>query len=138
MSLILDASMVLSWMFERQKPEEKTCSAKALAVLAETEAKVPELWHIEIINALLVGERRAVITQAQTSDFLFKLSHLPIKTDDHSNSSREVILSLAREYQLSSYDTIYLDLALNTNAVLATFDKNLAKAMVEAGGKIFS
>jgi predicted nucleic acid-binding protein len=138
MSLVIDASMALSWLFERQKSEEKLASAKALTTLSDMQGIAPELWHIEIINALLVGERRGVITQAQTSDFLFKLSHLPIKTDAHFNSPREVILSLAREYQLSSYDALYLDLALNTNSVLATFDRNLAKAMVTAGGNVFS
>lgn len=137
MNLIVDASMALSWLFERQKSEEKSASVKTLEALSEVDARVPELWHIEIINALLVGERRGVITQAQTSDFLFKLSRLPIKTDVRSSSSRDVILALAREYQLSSYGTLYLDLALNINAVLATFDKNLARAMVAAGGKIF-
>ncbi len=46
-------------------------------------------------------------------------------------------MALAREHGLTSYDASYLDLALRTGAVLATFDTKLATAMKSAGGKLF-
>lgn len=49
---------------------------------------------------------------------------------------RDLIWALAREHQLTPYDATYLDLALRVNATLATFDKDLAKAMHRAGGEV--
>jgi hypothetical protein len=37
--------------------------------------------HTEIINALLVGERRGAVNEAQIVDYLSRLSQLPITTE---------------------------------------------------------
>jgi predicted nucleic acid-binding protein len=139
MKIVLDASMALAWIFERQNKKENLCSQKTLIAMTDSETIVPTLWHIEITNALLVGERRKVITEAQVIDYLNRLSKLPILTDETVISNRrEMIMALAREYELTAYDATYLDLALRVNAILATFDNKLATAMEKAGGKIFS
>lgn len=130
--------MALAWLFERQKAEEVHCADRALLAIAETETSVPSLWHTEIANALLVGERRRVVTEAQVIDYLTKLSQLPILTDDTAPASRrELVMALAREHTLSAYDATYLDQALRLDAALATFDGKLAAAMRRAGGKVF-
>lgn len=135
--LVLDASMALAWLFERQTSIEAACANETLNLLANTEAYVPSLWHIEITNGLLVGERRHLITEAQVINYFSKLSELPINTDKaNPEKRRDVILSLAREYQLTAYDSVYLDLALRLNATLATFDKKLAQATRLAGGTV--
>lgn len=135
MKLVLDASFALSWLFERQDLQEAKLSEKGLYSLADAEVWVPALWHIEIGNALLVGERRRVITEAQRLDYLHKLFELPIQTDETSFfMRRDAVYALALKHALTMYDAIYLDLALSQGAMLATFDKALAKAMGEAGG----
>jgi len=92
----------------------------------------------EIINALLVGERRKIITEAQEIDYISKLSKLQITTDNIAlEKHRDVVMALAREHGLTAYDATYLDLALRTDAILATFDTALADAMQRAGGKVF-
>lgn len=139
MKLVVDASMALAWLFERQKEQEAACGDHALlAIAAAEEVVVPSLWHAEVSNALLMGERRRVITEAQVIDFLARLSALPIETDTVTVfSRRDSVMALAREHQLTAYDATYLDLALRTNAVLATFDTQLASAMRAAGGTVF-
>lgn len=138
MKLVLDASMALAWLFERRNKEESKCADRALLTVAEAEASVPPLWHTEILNALLVAERRKVITEAQVIDYLNRLSRLPITTDDTTlTSHRDSVMALAREHNLTAYDATYLDLALRQNAALATFDIALAKAMHQAGGIVF-
>src|SRR6185437_13081175 len=113
MKLVLDASMALSWIFERTKKEETQYAEKALMALTNLETVVPILWHIEIANALLIGERRKVISEAQVIDYLNRLSKLPILTDEIAFSyRRELVMSLAREHTLTAYDATYLDLAL--------------------------
>ncbi|AMP02588.1 PIN domain protein [Collimonas pratensis] len=107
--------------------------------MAETAIIVPALWHIEIANALLTGERRKIITEAQAFDYLARLARLPIVVDNVLLATRhEQIMALARAYKLSAYDATYLELALRTGAALATFDGKLAAAMQGAGGRVFA
>ncbi len=139
MRLVLDASMALAWLFERQKSNELECAERALLALETADVTVPSLWHIEIANALLVGERRNVVTEAQVMDYLNRLVSLPIKTDDTTTMSRrDSVMAFARQHTLSAYDAVYLDLALRKNATLATFDMKLAAAMRNAGGAVYS
>ncbi len=138
MKLVLDASMSLSWLFERNKIEEAECANRLLLGLSDAETIVPTLWHTEIANALLVGERRRVVTEAQVIDYLNRLSQLPITTDDVAPANRrDLVMSLAREYDLTAYVATYLDLALRTDSVIATFDTKLKDAMHRAGGSVF-
>lgn len=138
MKLVLDASMALAWIFERNNKTEIECAKQALITLIDTETLVPSLWHTEIANALLVAERRQVITEARIIDYLNRLSGLPIITDDVTVlSRRDLVMALAREYKLTAYDATYLDLTLRNGAILATFDNKLAEAMRNAGGKVF-
>lgn len=138
MNLVIDASMALAWIFQRNNKEAKLAEY-ALLSIANVNAIVPSLWHTEIANALLVGERRQIITEAQIIDYLNRLSHLPIETDSSApSSSRDRMMALAREHALTAYDATYLELALRNNAELATFDHKLIEAMNRAGGKIFS
>jgi hypothetical protein len=62
--LVLDASMALAWLFERDRAAEADRAARALSLVTKAKTTVPALWHIEIANGLLVGERRHVVTQS--------------------------------------------------------------------------
>ncbi|MDP2810119.1 MAG: type II toxin-antitoxin system VapC family toxin [Rhodocyclaceae bacterium] len=140
-ALVLDASLALAWFFEREKPAEAERADRVLVTIASTKIIVPSLWHIEVANALLVGERRKVATRAQVDDYLTRLDRLSIAVDDDDNVlhavRRDSILELAREHKLTTYDATYLELSLRTGAVLATFDMPLADAMRRAGGTVF-
>ena len=139
MTLVIDASMALAWIYAREKPAEAECADRALQATIEMATMVPSLWHIEIANALLVGERRKIITEAQTMDYLARLARLPIAADDATPATRQdQVMGLAREHGLTAYDATYLDLALRMDAVLATFDGKLAGAMQRAGGALFA
>jgi predicted nucleic acid-binding protein len=130
--------MALAWLFERKDAKEVSCAEKALLAVMKSETSVPVLWHTEVANALLVGERRGAATEAQVIDYLNRLSALPIATDDTVVANRrDSVMALAREHGLTAYDATYLDLALRTDAVLATFDIKLANAMRSAGGMVF-
>jgi len=53
---VLDASVILTWCF----PDEETRKAQEISELiaAGQRVAVPSFWRHEILNALLVGERR--------------------------------------------------------------------------------
>ncbi|MDR1889133.1 MAG: type II toxin-antitoxin system VapC family toxin [Zoogloeaceae bacterium] len=138
MSIVLDASLALAWIFERPTPAEATRADRVLDEAHRVELSVPLLWHTEVANALLVGERRKIVTEAAIIDYLARLDSLPIVADSvHPAMRRNQIMALARQYGLSAYDASYLELALRKGAMLATFDRKLLEAMKSAGGCVF-
>ena len=139
MSLVLDASAALAWMFERTDPGEKALAERLLDQIADQPVRVPGLWHLEVANALLVAERRGVAKEAEVIDYRQRLARLPIMTDDIEISLRqEMIMALGRQFELTAYDATYLELTLRTGSTLATFDARLAAAMQKAGGRIYA
>lgn len=67
----------------------------------------------EVTNALLVAERRGVITPASRDLFLARLRSLPISTDgDAAQQGQPRLLALARAHGLCSYDAPYLELGV--------------------------
>ncbi|HWT46369.1 MAG TPA: type II toxin-antitoxin system VapC family toxin, partial [Vicinamibacterales bacterium] len=95
------------------------------------------LWWAEVVNALLVGERRKLIFPAQSADYVARLPRLPIAIDSASAAVRkDAVLELGRRHALTAYDATYLELALRLHLALATFDRALAKAATAAGVEI--
>lgn len=134
MSFVLDASAALAWVYERADPAEADKARALLVRLNDEDALVPELWHLEVLNALVVGQRKGAISVAKATDFLGRLDALPIHTQSESLAGRkEQLFSLAREHDLSAYDAAYLDLAIRAGASLATFDRELGLARDKAG-----
>jgi predicted nucleic acid-binding protein len=133
-SLVIDASVALAWLFDRLEAREAAQAMKLLASLRSRRGLVPALWHTEIVNVLAVAQRRGVLSISKASDFLAGLDRLSITTDDSPVAPRKgQLLSLAREQSLSAYDATYLELALRTGSALATFDQKLAKARDASG-----
>jgi len=137
MTLVLDASMALAWLFERPEAEQAERADRALLALGNSRAIVPVLWHTEVVNALLVAEQPQVVTEAQVFEYLGNLYRLPIDSDDGPPVvHRDAVMALAREHGLSAYDAAYLALALRTHSILATFDQKLAAAAHATGGSV--
>ena len=135
---VLDASMALAWLFPRQDPAEAALADQALDELDHEEFAVPAIWYGEVANALLRGERKGLVTLAQTTAFLAELDLADIETETESPRLRQsASMALARSYSLTAYDAMYLELALRRGAPLATFDARLADAMRKAGGQVF-
>jgi predicted nucleic acid-binding protein len=133
-TLILDASAALAWIFERADNTEAEQAKAVLRDLKRRPVFVPVLWHVEVLNALVVAHRRGVVTLSKATDFLAKLDRLPIQTDEIAVPSRkDAIFALAGQYGLTAYDATYLELALRTGAALVTFDKKLTQARSAAG-----
>jgi predicted nucleic acid-binding protein len=130
-AFVLDASVTLAWFFE---DETDAYAERVEDSLERATAVVPTLWHLEVTNALLVGERRGRTTELKTTQFVHLLSALPIATDEQPETeSRDGVLSLARRHGLSAYDAAYLELALRRGLPLATLDRCLREAAEAAG-----
>ncbi|HEY0585617.1 MAG TPA: type II toxin-antitoxin system VapC family toxin [Pseudoduganella sp.] len=134
MNVVLDASMALSWIFERTAADERKLADRLLEPTLGWQFQVPPLWHLEVANGLLVGLRRALLLEAQAANFLRYLYCLPITTDktEPGLQGRQAFMR-GQGTGLTAYDACYLDLALREGAALATFDRQLAQAARQAG-----
>ncbi|NER32766.1 MAG: type II toxin-antitoxin system VapC family toxin [Oscillatoria sp. SIO1A7] len=129
---VLDCSVGISWFM----PDETNDDAEAiLAFLGEgSEAIVPSIFWLEIVNVLLVAERRNRIGEEDVTEALAMLSALRILVDANTvQQSTGATLELARQYRLAAYDAAYLELALREELPLATIDNRLAEAARDCG-----
>ena len=128
---VIDASVALAWCFD----DEATEATRALLDrFEEDHAQVPSLWHLELANALALGERKKRITPARTAEFIALVGGLPIVIDEQTpNHALGTVLELARSEQLSAYDASYLELAMRRGVPLATKDGDLVKAARRVG-----
>jgi len=130
--IVLDASITLSWCF----PDEQTPSALGVLDLlkAGDQALVPDFWCSEILDSLLVGERKGRISADQTRAFLADLRALRPTLDDASlERVFQDTQALCRQHGLASYDALYVELAMRSGSPLATLDKNQRDAALAVG-----
>lgn len=126
MSLILDSSATLAWVYR----EETTDAIKEVfSRLTESGAWVPGLWKLEVANILEMGVRRGRHDAGFRDATLADLALLPIRldpeTDQHAWSTT---VRLAERYRLTLYDAAYLELAERRALPLATLDRELRQA----------
>lgn len=104
----------------------------------ETVGLVPLIWPLEVGDALIGAERRGRLSQAESERFLELLRQLPIRIEAASLTQIfGEVTALAREQNLSTYDAIYLDLAMRSGLPLVTLDEALHQAAVRCGVKKF-
>ena len=72
---VVDASVTLTWCFEDQV---NAFSESVLDRFVDSAALVPNIWPLEIANALVVGERRGRLSEVHTARFVRLLGELPI------------------------------------------------------------
>ncbi len=134
MTLVIDASLTLSWYFEDERTPQ---TDRILDQVAEHGALVPLLWRLEVANALQVAIRRKRINVAFRDRALTDLTRLPVTTDpDADTHAWTTTLRLADRFQLTVYDALYLDLAQRRELPLGTLDRQLRQSATALGVKL--
>ena len=131
-AIVVDASVTLSWCFP---DEQNSVSLQVLDRLkAGAVALVPGFWSVEVLNSLLVGERRGRITPDQTQTFLRDILSLR-PTFDHVSLEQVAgsLQTLCRDHRLTPYDALYVELAMRTQSPLATLDQSQRDAATIMG-----
>ena len=130
-AFVVDCSIAMAWLFH----DGATLKTAALLNRLATEtALVPTWWFIEITNVLAMAERNGRITPTQSDAFISDLSQLGIERDDEAvDRTFTHLLALCRTHRLTSYDAIYLDLAIRRSLPLATLDEDLRKTAKKLG-----
>lgn len=130
-AFVVDCSITMAWLFH---DEATPRTADLLNRLTNETALVPAWWFIEITNVLAMAERKGRITPAQSDAFIADLDKLGIERDDAApDRAFTHLLALCRVHKLTSYDAIYLDLAVRRNLPLATLDDDLRKTARKLG-----
>ena len=130
-SFVVDCSIAMAWLFHDEATRQ---TAALLNRLATETALVPAWWFIEIANVVTVAERKGRITPLQSDAFIADLGKLGIERDDEApDRAFTHLLTLCRMHRLTSYDAIYLDLAIRRNLPLATLDSELHRAAKKLG-----
>ena len=131
MSLVLDSSATLAWLYR----DEVSDSIRRIFDLISTDgAWVPSLWRLEVANGLQIGIRRRRIDASYRSAALADLSKYDITIDQETDSfAWTTTLQLADRCGLTLYDAAYLELALRRHLPLATLDQPLRAAATVVG-----
>lgn len=128
-AIVIDASAVLSWLFE-----EDRAAGRVRAVMDKSQLVAPWLWRLEVANAVLVRTRRKMLAEAQATRCLRLLDELPVDfIAEPAGRTASGLALFARPYQLSAYDAVYLDLADRMGLPLLTRDANLRSTAQRAG-----
>ncbi|GHV22946.1 twitching motility protein PilT [Spirochaetia bacterium] len=97
---------------------------------------VPQLWWFEISNVLKNLIHKKIFDYTTALELIPKLSGLNIKTDKECGAEyAETILRLSIDFNLSSYNAAYLELAIRRRACICTLDESLINAAMCAGLK---
>jgi predicted nucleic acid-binding protein len=125
-SLVLDASVTLAWIY----PEETTEPIRQVFdAVVENGAIVPGLWRLEVANSLTVAMRRGRIDAEFRRAALADLALLDITTDELTDlHAWSAILRFADRFRLTVYDATYLELAYRHKFPLASLDGALCLA----------
>jgi predicted nucleic acid-binding protein len=130
-SIVLDASLALTWCFDDESREDTIAVGERIL---EEGAYVATHFHLEIANALVIAERKLRISRAEANARLERLALMPFVVDDVApEAAWQNVIPLARLENLTAYDAAYLELALRIDAELATLDGPLIAAARRRG-----
>ena len=126
MSLVIDASVALGWVFGDERHDAVW---QIVERLRDGPAWVPAHFHLEVGNGLLSGLRRGSLTADQARTAVVALGALPIEVDlDSPSRAFSESWPLAAQYGLTTYDAAYLELTIRRGLPLTTLDESLAGA----------
>jgi predicted nucleic acid-binding protein len=130
---VLDASVALAWSIDR--PIAPYAVRVKQRLLNGDRAVVPALWRLEIANGFVVAERRGILTPSDIAQVLQNLETVLAQSVEDSSLPVTVrrVIATAQQFRLTAYDAEYLDTARLQQLPLATLDRQLEAAAVQAG-----
>jgi predicted nucleic acid-binding protein len=135
-SIVVDASMTIAWLFA----DERTDAAHAVMLrVVSGGAVVPSLWRLEVANVLRNAVRRGRCDEAYVDRSLERLSRFPVEIDEETSMHAcTATHTLSREQGLTHYDAAYLELAVRRSQPLATCDAELIAAASRRGLEVLT
>ena len=126
MSLVLDSSVTLAWVYAAETTE---AISGVFARVVESGAWVPAFWRLEIANVIEMGVRKGRSDAGFRDAALADLALLPITVDlETDRQAWGSTAKLAARHRLTLYDAACLELARRRSLPLATLDNELRAA----------
>ena len=121
--LVIDASVAVKWLIPEAGSEQ------AIALIADGhDLYAPDLLVSEIGNVLWKKSRGKAISATATQRLMTEFLSIRLHWID-SRSLAADALEIARRYDRSFYDSLYLALALAVDGELVTADERFANAL---------
>lgn len=123
MRLVVDASIGIKWFKEEnEKNVDLAINLLRLQLENKIELVVPDLFFYEVLNILLVKTNFDLQDTQLSLDKLIKLNMDIIHPDE---KVMFYALNISKSINLTFYDSLYLSIAQNFNAMLVTEDKKI-------------
>lgn len=142
MTFVLDANTCLSWLLPDERPSEAANEARLQ--LRRAPALVPAIWSLEVVNTLLMAERRGRLERPLADRIFLRLLQLPVHVAAETcelSSEPEAwplrVHRLARDHSLTSYDASYVLLAQLRGIPLASDDSAMNRVARELSIPVF-
>jgi predicted nucleic acid-binding protein len=128
-TLVADASATMAWALH-----EEPVVRLIRPIFLDATLVVPSVWRLEVVNTVLIRERRRQISPDQGARTILALEALRVTIDTPApDESLSDVAAIARPHQLTAYDGAYLDVAVKRNLPLLTTDHNLQDAARRLG-----
>ena len=125
---VIDASVVLKWYLDDEEYGQRALSLLAKYVSEELDIIAPSLLEYEVINGLLIAQKRGRFKEEKILTAIEGFLNLEIKFLNLSHLYQKV-LHYCKAYNCSAYDASYLAVAENEGAGMITSDAGLYKAV---------
>ena len=126
--VVLDASVVLKWYLPDENYGEKALSLLHQYVSGELDILGPTLLEYEVMNALLLAQKRGRIREEKVLLAVEGFIDLQITLKSVSSFYFKAI-HYSKTYNRSAYDASYLAVADQEGLALITADKGLFNAV---------
>jgi predicted nucleic acid-binding protein len=124
--VVVDASVVLSWLLPDEKLTKKANSLYERYVDGDIMLVAPDLLRYEVVNGIRSAVVQKRIGKKHAIEAIKKLFELGLEFENQSGAF-DKILEMSLKHKLSAYDTSYVVLAKKLKSKLASFDKRLLK-----------
>jgi predicted nucleic acid-binding protein len=132
MKCVIDASVIAGLLL----PDENNARVSLLRRVLNDQGVAPALLQLEIVNFMLIAERRKRIDSLQLAQLIEAADLLQVTLQPILTSQQRLdLMHLARKHRLSAYDAAYLELSLRLGLPLASLDHSLLKAAAAEGVK---
>jgi predicted nucleic acid-binding protein len=122
--IVLDASVVLKWIFDDEEGGQQAARLKDAHVSEHEIIAVPDLLFYEIGNVLATKTRlsEAAMAEAFTLLWDFSLERFDLGLEEFHGG-----LALSRKHKITLYDAAYIELSRRLKCTFVTADRKLYK-----------
>lgn len=123
-TIAVDASVVLKWYLDDEPSGNGALTLLNRFVDNDVNLIAPALLEYEVINGLIIAQRRGRIPESTLIDAISAFQGLGIRLKDIVGLGSRIVF-FSKKYSRSAYDAVYLVIAEQSKVDFLTADKAL-------------